>query len=147
MSPGACCSPNWTSPPPSACLCKERCCSPLIIIVVLLQIISKSFPVFGALVLDAVLQMGTHEGRVERDNHLLCLAGHISFDTSQYTADLPGCKCTLLAHVKFFIYQVFLGRAALKKFSKSICISGIVQTKVQHLHHRRPPDLSGTICT
>jgi len=46
--------------------------------------------------------MGPHKGRVGRDNHLPVPAGHPSSDTAQDPAGLPGCKHTLLAHVKFF---------------------------------------------
>ena len=63
------------------------------------------FPVLGAPDLDRVLQMGPHEGREEEDNHLLVPAGHPSSDGTRDTIGLPGCKHTLLAHVKFFISQ------------------------------------------
>jgi len=43
--------------------------------------------------LDAVLQMGPHEGRIEGDNPLSLLAGHPSCDAAQDTADLPAA-CT-----------------------------------------------------
>jgi len=61
--------------------------------------------VLGAPELDAVLQMGPHEGRVERDSHLPAPAGHPSSDGAQDTICFPSCKSTLLAHVKFVIQQ------------------------------------------
>ena len=44
-----------------------------------------------------------HESSAEGDNHLTHPAGHPSSDAAQDAAGLPGCKCTLLAHVKLFI--------------------------------------------
>ena len=52
------------------------------------------FPVLEVPDLDAVLQMGTHKGRVERDNHLLLPAGHPSSNAAWDTIGLPGCKST-----------------------------------------------------
>lgn len=52
--------------------------------------------------LDTVLQLGLHEGRVEGDNHF---PDYPSFDAAQGIVGLQGCKHTLLAHVKFLIYQ------------------------------------------
>ena len=62
-------------------------------------------PVLGAPDLVTVPQMGSHEDRGERENHLPCPAVHPSSDGAQDTIGLAGCKCTLLAEVKFFIYQ------------------------------------------
>lgn len=64
---------------------------------------------------DTVFQMGPHEGR-EEDNHHFCPSGFYSLEAAQDTVVFPGCKCTLLAHVRFFIHQspqVLLHRAAL----------------------------------
>ena len=47
-------------------------------------------------------QMGLHKGRIERDN-LTRPLGHPSFDAAQNIFDLPGCKHTLLAHVKLSV--------------------------------------------
>ena len=63
-------------------------------------------PVLETPDLDAVLQIGPHMGRVEGDNHLPHSTGHLSFDTAQSTADLLGCKSTLLALVQVFIHWV-----------------------------------------
>lgn len=48
-----------------------------------------TFSVLGAPDLDAVRQLGLHEGRVERDNQLP--AGHLSSNGTQGTTGLPGC--------------------------------------------------------
>ncbi|KAK4815925.1 LOW QUALITY PROTEIN: hypothetical protein QYF61_010182 [Mycteria americana] len=67
--------------------------------------------------LDAVLQAGSHQSRVEGQNHLpRPPAGHASFDAAQGTVGLLGCECTLLAHVQLLIHQypqVLFRRAAL----------------------------------
>ena len=42
--------------------------------------------------LVAGLQMGLYEGKVDRENHLSCLAGHPSFDAAQDTVCLPGLQ-------------------------------------------------------
>jgi len=60
------------------------------------------FPVLGAPDLDSLFQLGPHNARVERDNHLPHPAGHPSSDGTQDTISLTDCKCTL-AHLKFFI--------------------------------------------
>jgi len=90
--------------------------------------------VLGASGLDSVLQMGPHEGRVEGGNHLPLPAGHHSFDSTQDTVGLLGCKCALLANVQLLVHQdpqVFLGRGALKEFiSQSVFVSRIAPTQV-----------------
>ncbi|KAK4821151.1 hypothetical protein QYF61_014246 [Mycteria americana] len=66
--------------------------------------------------LDAVLQVGSHQGRAERQNHLPRPAGHAAFDAAQDMAGLLGCERTLLAHVQLFVHQYPQGlffRAAL----------------------------------
>ena len=66
------------------------------------------FSVLGAPDLDAVLhtfQMRPHKGKVEGNNHLHSPAGYSSSDAAQDTIGLLGRKRTLLAHIKFFIYQ------------------------------------------
>jgi len=61
-------------------------------------------PVLVAPDLDAVLQIGPHESRVEGNNHLSLPAGYSSFDAVQDIVGLPGCKHTLLPHVQLFIH-------------------------------------------
>ncbi|KAK4824308.1 hypothetical protein QYF61_013053 [Mycteria americana] len=55
--------------------------------------------------LDAVLQVGSHQSRVEGQNPLPRPAGHASFDAAQDMVGLLGCKCTLLTHVQLFVHQ------------------------------------------
>ena len=62
-------------------------------------------PVWGGPDLDALLQLGLHEGRVEGDNHLPVPAVHSTSDETQDTIGLPGCKHSLIAYFKFFINQ------------------------------------------
>jgi len=79
--------------------------------------------VLGAQELDAVLQVGSHQSRVEGQNHLYQPAGHASFVAAQDTAGLLGCERTLVAHVYLFIHQypqVLLDRAALDPSSPSL---------------------------
>ena len=69
--------------------------------------------------LDAGLQVGSHQSRAERQNHLPQPAGHTSFDVAQDMAGYLGCEHTLWADVQLFIYQYsqsLLGRAALNPF-------------------------------
>ncbi|KAK4818926.1 hypothetical protein QYF61_022103 [Mycteria americana] len=66
--------------------------------------------------LDTVLQTGSHQSRVEWQNHLPRPAGHTSFDAAQDTVGLLGCEHTLLAHVQLVVHQypqVLFRRAAL----------------------------------
>jgi len=119
---------------------KERCFSPWNILVALLWTLSKSsapFLCWGPKAWMHYSRWGSHEGRVEGDNQLHVLAGHLSSDGTQDTISFPGCKCTLLAHFKFFINQdpeVLLSRATLKEsFSQMVYISGIIPTQVQNL--------------
>ena len=94
------------------------------------------FLVLGTPDLDAVLQMGPHEEKVEWDNPHTLPAGHPAVDTAQDTVGLSGYKRTLLAHVQLFVHQdaqVLLCRATLKEFfSQPILISGIASTQVQN---------------
>jgi len=53
------------------------------------------FPVLGAPGLDAVLQMGPHEGRAEGDNPLPARC-QPSVGAAQGAGGLPGCERTLL---------------------------------------------------
>jgi len=59
----------------------------------------------GALDLAAVLQIRPHKDRAEREDHLPHPAGHLASDAVQDTVGLLDCKCTLLAHVKFYVYS------------------------------------------
>ncbi|KAK4829379.1 hypothetical protein QYF61_003719, partial [Mycteria americana] len=95
------------------------------------------FPVQGTPELDAVLQVGSHQSRVEGQNHLPQPAGLASFDAAQDTVDFLGCKRTLLGHVELLINQrpqVFLLRAALNPFTaQPVFVLGIAPTHVQDL--------------
>lgn len=55
--------------------------------------------------LDIVLQVGSDEDRIERDNHLVHSAGHLSSDSVQDTVGLLIYRSTMLNCVKFFIHQ------------------------------------------
>ncbi|KAK4822675.1 hypothetical protein QYF61_019042 [Mycteria americana] len=86
---------------------------------------------------NAVLQVGSHESRVEGENHLPRPAGHASFDAAQDTVGLLGCKHTLPGHVELLINQhpwVLLLRAALNPFSaQPVFVLWIAPTHVQDL--------------
>jgi len=60
-------------------------------------------PVLRAPELDAELQLGSHQSRVEGQNHLHGPAGHTSLDAVQDTVGLLGCKRTLPDHVDLLI--------------------------------------------
>jgi len=82
------------------------------------------FLVLGIPGLDAIqVQMGPHK------------AGCPYFDAVQDTVGLTDHKCTLLAHIKLFVYQnpaVLLHRATLSEFfSQCLHVSEIVPTQVQ----------------
>ena len=89
----------------------------------------------GATELDAVLQVGSHESRIEGQNHLPQPARHSSLDATQDTVGILGCKRTLPAHVESSINpKILLLRAALRPFSaKPVVVLGTVQTQVQDL--------------
>ncbi|KAK4830254.1 hypothetical protein QYF61_009321 [Mycteria americana] len=93
------------------------------------------FPVLRAPELDAVLQVGSYQSRVEGQNHLPQPAGHTSFDAAQDTVGLLGCKRTLLAHVQLFIHQypqVLLCKADLNPFiPQPVLISEVALTQLQ----------------
>lgn len=57
--------------------------------------------VLGAPELNIVLQVGSHESKIEGKSHLPRCAGHASFDAVQDMVGFLGCKCTLQAYVKF----------------------------------------------
>ncbi|KAJ7410458.1 hypothetical protein WISP_108075 [Willisornis vidua] len=63
------------------------------------------FPMLRTPELDAVLHMGSHQGRVEVQNHLPQSTGHTASDAAQDMFCLLGFKCTLLAHVQLFIHH------------------------------------------
>ncbi|KAK4823233.1 hypothetical protein QYF61_000093 [Mycteria americana] len=87
--------------------------------------------------LDAVLQVGCHQGGVEGKNHLPRPAGHAPFDAAQGTVGFVGCKHMLPAHIQLFIHQypqVLLHRAALNPFFlQLVLILGVAPTQVQDL--------------
>ena len=89
----------------------------------------------GAPELDAVLQVGSHQGGVKGQNHLPRPAGHASLDAAQDTVGFPGCQRTLLVHVEFLINQypqVLLLRAALEPPpAQPVLVFGIALTHVQ----------------
>ena len=86
--------------------------------------------------LDTVLQVGSHENRVEGENPLPRPAGHISPDAAQDTVGFLGCERTLLAHSQFSIHQQrqVLLRAILNPLiSQPVFVLGIAPTHVQDL--------------
>ena len=73
--------------------------------------------VLVVLELDTVLQVGSHESRIEGQNHLPLPGGYTALDATQDMVGHLGCRSTLLAHVESFISQhpqILLLRAALK---------------------------------
>ena len=87
--------------------------------------------------LDTALQVGSHQRRVEGQNHLPQPAGHASLDAAQDTVGLLGCESILPGHVELLNHQypqVLLLRAALNPFSaQSAFVVGIAPTHVQDL--------------
>ena len=81
--------------------------------------------------------MGSHQSRVDRQNHLPPPAGYAAFDATQDSVGFVGCELALTAHVQLFIHQypqVLLGRAALKPFlPQTVLILGVVPTQMQDL--------------
>jgi len=74
---------------------QERCSSLLIMGILFLWTLSKNISlVWETPGLDTVFQLVHQENRVE---------GETPSDAAQNIVDLPVCKCSLLAHVKFFI--------------------------------------------
>lgn len=74
--------------------------------------------------LDAELQVGSHEGRVEVENHLLCPSNH-TLDAAQDTVGFPGCKSTLLAPV---FHLPVSPTPSLQGCSKAILLSACFDT-------------------
>ncbi|KAJ7426861.1 hypothetical protein WISP_11805 [Willisornis vidua] len=85
-------------------------------------------PILNTLELGTAFQMGSHQCKVEGQNHLLQPADHTAFDAAQDV--LP-------AHVQPLIHhhsQVLLGRAALNLFIPwPVLIPGIALIHMQHL--------------
>ena len=85
--------------------------------------------VLGSPGLDAVLQMGPHEGKVDEDSALPLPAATSLLMEPRLLLGLSGCKCILLAHVQLFICQdpkVLLRGAVLYEFfSQSVLLFGI----------------------
>ncbi|KAK4823530.1 hypothetical protein QYF61_003039 [Mycteria americana] len=79
------------------------------------------FPVLRAPELDAVLQVGSDQSRVEGQNHLPRPDGHAALDAAQGTVGILGCEHTLPAHVQLFIHQ----------YPQPILIVGLALTQVQ----------------
>jgi len=93
--------------------------------------------VLGAPELDAGLQVGSYQSRVEGWNHLPRPAGHAACDAAQDMVGLLGCKSILSVHVQLSIHQhpeVLLGRAGLNPFmTQPVLIPGVAPTQVQDL--------------
>jgi len=91
----------------------------------------------GALELDTVIQVGSHESGVEGQNHLTRPAGHASLDAAQDTVGFLDCKRTLPAHAELLTHQypqVLLLRGALKPLSaQPVLVFGIALTHMQDL--------------
>jgi len=87
------------------------------------------FPVLRAPELDAGLQVGSHQSRVDGQNHLPHPGGHAALDAAQDAVGFLGCKCTLSPHVQLFIHQypqVLLSRAPLNPFiAQPVLIPGV----------------------
>ncbi|KAK4816170.1 hypothetical protein QYF61_011552 [Mycteria americana] len=92
-------------------------------------------PVLKAPELDTVLQVGSHQSRVEGQNHLPQPAGHASAAAAQGVGGFLGCNHPLSAHVWHFVHQypqVLLSRAALNPFiPQPVLIPGVALTQVQ----------------
>ena len=83
---------------------------------------------------DTVLQVRPHQCVLEGQDHLACLAGHIS---AWDTIDFLGCEGTMLAHAKLTIHQytqVFFYMAVLNPFiPQFVFIMGVASIQVQDL--------------
>jgi len=94
-------------------------------------------PVLRAPQLDAGLQVGSHQSRIEGQNHLPCPAGHTSLDAAQDMVGSLGCERSLPGHIELLVNQhpqVLLGRAALNPVSaQPVFVLGIALTRVQDL--------------
>jgi len=79
--------------------------------------------------------VGSHQSRVEGQNHLPRPAGRALLDAAQDTVGLLDCECTLLGHAEFLINQhPQVLRAALNPFSaQPVLVLGIVLTQMQDL--------------
>jgi len=100
-------SPGWRAPDLSTCPCREGVAS-RIVSVALLWMPSQQVcasPLLRTPHLDTVLQVSTHQRRVEEQDHLPWRAGHASFVAAQDMVRFLGCKGTLLAHVQLTIHQ------------------------------------------
>ena len=90
------------------------------------------FPVQRALELEAGLQVGFHQSRVEGQNHLPQPAGHASFGAAQDAVCFLGCKHALPGWAA--PPSPSLSRAALNPFStQPVLILGFAPTHVQDL--------------
>ena len=78
------------------------CCPPLD---TLQQV--KIPPVLRTEQLDTLLQMRSHQHRVEGQDHFPQPADHAPLDAAQDTVGFLGCEGTLLAHVQLAIHHYF----------------------------------------
>ncbi|KAK4827314.1 hypothetical protein QYF61_016564 [Mycteria americana] len=97
----------------------------------------RVFPVLRTPELDAAPQGGSPQSGAEGQNPLPHPAGHAAGDAAQDTVGLPGCECTLPAHVQLFIHQypqALLLRAALDHIiPQPVLKPRIALTQVQDL--------------
>jgi len=95
------------------------------------------FPVLRAPEMDSGLQVGSHQSRVEGQNHLPQPAGHTSLDAALDAVGPLGCQHTLPGHLELLVKQhpqVFLLKAALNPFSaQPVFVLGIALTHMQDL--------------
>ena len=94
-------------------------------------------PVLRTPHLHTVLQVRSHQHRLEGEDHLPSPVGHVSFDAAQDVVGLLVCKSTLLAHVLLAVHQylqVLFCKAALNPFSPQFVLTGMVaMTQLQNL--------------
>ena len=94
-------------------------------------------PVLRTPHLHTVLQVRSHQHRLEGEDHLPSPVGHVSFDAAQDVVGLLVCKSTLLAHVLLAVHQylqVLFCKAALNPFiSQLVLIVEVAATEVQDL--------------
>ncbi|KAK4827937.1 hypothetical protein QYF61_022552 [Mycteria americana] len=84
----------------------------------------RVFPVLRTPELDAVLQVGSHQSRVEGQNRLPRPAGHASFDAAQDMVGFLGCERTLPAYTQFASTNThkFFSAGLLSTFHPPACI-------------------------
>ena len=86
---------------------------------------------------EHILQVRSHQCRVEGQDLFLWPTGHISFDAAQDRVGFLGLEGTFLAHVQLAIHQypqVLLSRAVIYPFFPQLALSvGAATTQVQDL--------------